>query len=110
MLFVYWTSHGGLKKDILGLFGKGASSNNPNDQVEHVGDILYYYAIISTILAVIVAALKLVPTKLWPQLHNVLPSIPRVLDLMLELVQQLVIFAGLYVYLLHEDGCKYAAM
>jgi hypothetical protein len=103
-LFVFWTSHGGLRKEILSLFGSDASSSDLRDQVGHVSDLLYYYAIIATALTIIISLLKVLPGRLFTKLHEILPNVNDVVQMMLDLIHYLIIFSGVYVYLIHKQG------
>ena len=100
---VIWTSHGGLRRHIHGFFGKDATSNDLKDRVGHMGDLLYYYAIIATFLAILITFLKGLQTKL-PKIENYTPTMASLKELLLDETQYLVIFTGIYVYLIYNDS------
>ena len=99
-----WTSHGGLRKHITGLFGTDATSTDLKHQVGHMGDLFYYYAIIATFLFVVVSLLKALQVRLVPKLEKVLPNMQDIKELLLDETHSLIIFMGIYVYLIYNSG------
>lgn len=77
------------------------------DQVGHMSDLLYYYAIIATILTIVTSLLKVLPERFFPKIHEVLPTMSPLLNLLLGLIHYLVIFAGIYVYIIHKKGSNF---
>jgi hypothetical protein len=109
LLFVIWTSHGGLRSEIGSLFELSSGSEGLRNKVGHCGDIFFYYAIFAGAVAGVVAVLSWA-SRFLPRLTQWLPEFPKVLEWLLELVQHLIIFLGIYVYLLHRDGGKSESM
>lgn len=79
-----------------------------HNKVDHGGDLLFYYAILAGAVVCALAILQWV-AKWSPRLSAWLPEFPRVLEWLLEVVQQLIIFLGIYMYLLHRGGGKNVA-
>lgn len=69
-----WASHGGLRKNVLELFGHDATSSDLKDRVGHMSDLLYYYALIATALTIVISFLKMLPGKWFDTLKSYLPT------------------------------------
>jgi hypothetical protein len=104
VLLVIWVSHGGLRKNVLKLFGSDATSSDLKDRVGHMSDLLYYYAFIATALTIVISFLKMLPGKLFETLQSYLPTHDSLLQLLLNEIHRLIIFGGIYVYLIYNDG------
>jgi hypothetical protein len=75
------------------------------DQVSHIGDLIFLHAELLAGVIAIYAVLQLAGR--WvTRLGKLLPSIPNLLTIMFTLLQYLIIFIGVYVFLLHRDGGK----
>jgi hypothetical protein len=103
LLFVFWTSHGGLKAEISSLFHRQGTSENLRDQVGHIGDILYFCSEFVAAITVILAILHL-SARHFSKLTSFLPTFEQTLGLFLDLVHHLIIFVCIYTFLLHKDG------
>ena len=98
-----WTSNGGLRSEIKSFFELETNSDGLQNRVGHTGNIIFYYAIFAGAVAVALPLLHWISSFI-PKLAQWLPDYPQVWDWLLQLVQHLLIFLGIYVYLLHKDG------
>jgi hypothetical protein len=86
------------------MFGSDATSSDLKDRVGHISDLIYYYALIAISLSIAVLLFRGVVARLLPKIEQYLPSSIEVKEFLLEQIHSLVIFAGIYVYLIYNDG------
>jgi len=68
---------------------------------------LYYYAVLLTGL-IFITGLLYALSRFITKLAEVMPSVHNFLNLMFELIKELVIFGGIYAFLLHDDGSSFS--
>lgn len=75
-----------------------------------MSDLIYYYAWIGTGLSIILSLLRLLPVKWFSKLHEMLPTTADLLRILMDKIHSLIIFAGIYVYIIYNDGSIYIVM
>ena len=103
-LFVWWTSHGSLKSEVTRLFGKIALHDSVAERAGHIGDLLFYFSIIVFVILLAYTLMRLGPAKLNLTIAGWLPNLKDLESTLREMLQQLIVFLGVYIYLLHLNG------
>jgi hypothetical protein len=92
-----------LRSEITTLFDLDSGVDGLRKKVGHSGDIIFYFAVFAGAVAGAMVLLHWIG-RFQPKVVQWLPDYSQVLGWLLELVQHLIIFLGIYVFLLHKDG------